>query len=281
MKLQYLGTASEEGWPGLFCDCDQCETARLLGRRNIRTRSQAVIYAEAVGTGSPDDILLIDLPPDTFMHVLQHGLRLDRIGHLLVSHSNPSKFTPNELSYRYAAFANPMPNFTLNIYGNEAVEIQYKNAVTHGPDSGIEYHRLEIFSPFEAGVFTVTPLPSFHNKNEECLIYMIEHKGKRILYAHDTGILPDKTFEYIAGKPFDLISLDCTYCTTSEGVYQMGLPDAENVKRRLESIGCLKPKTKIVLNHFSHTNGTCYDALKDVAAEHDMEVSYDGCVWDI
>ncbi|MCL2400784.1 MAG: MBL fold metallo-hydrolase [Defluviitaleaceae bacterium] len=281
MKLQYLGTASAEGWPSLFCNCKQCETARLLGRRNIRTRAQAVLYAEAVGTGSPDDILLIDLPPDTYMHVLHHGLRLDRIGHMLITYSYPGKFTPGELSYRYGAFANPMPNFTFNVYGNEATEVRYKNEVTYRPESGIEYHVVESFRPFEAGVFTVTPLPAFHDKNEECFIYMIEHSGKRMLYAHDTGIFPKETFEYISGKFFDLVSLDCTYCTTSEGVYHMGLPDAENVKRRMDAIGCLKPKTKIVLNHFSHTNGTCYDALNEIAAEHDMEVSYDGGVWDI
>lgn len=39
MKLQYLGTAAAEGFPGMFCNCTACERARKAGGKNIRTRS--------------------------------------------------------------------------------------------------------------------------------------------------------------------------------------------------------------------------------------------------
>ena len=54
MHFQYLGTAAAEGWPAVFCNCPLCKRAALLGGRNIRTRSQALINKD----------LLIDLPPD-------------------------------------------------------------------------------------------------------------------------------------------------------------------------------------------------------------------------
>ena len=284
MQLQYLGTGAAEGWPGLFCNCDQCETARLLGRRNIRTRSQAVLYADAVGSGDINDILLIDLPPDSYMHVVQHGLRLDRIAHLLVTHSHYDHFAPHELNYRSGIFAKPKPGFPLHIYGNDKVKARYEESIEFDQKQwplDIEYHLVENFEPFQAGSFTVTALPALHDRSERCLIYMIEREGKRILYGNDSGIFPNETFEYIAGKPFDLISLDCTNGINAEGSNHMGMPDAQTVKRRLDSANCLKPSTRIVLHHFSHNGGPYHDAMVELAAEHSFEVSYDGGIWDI
>ena len=76
MKLQYLGTAAAEGFPGMFCGCAACERAQKAGGKNIRTRSQAVI----------DDSLLVDFPADTYHHVLTHGLALEKIQHCIVTH---------------------------------------------------------------------------------------------------------------------------------------------------------------------------------------------------
>lgn len=52
MKIKYLGTAAAEGIPAIFCECANCKRSRMLGGKNIRTRSQAII----------DDVLLIDFP---------------------------------------------------------------------------------------------------------------------------------------------------------------------------------------------------------------------------
>jgi len=285
MQLQYLGTAAAEGWPGIFCSCQACEAARILSRRNIRTRSQAVLYADWVGSGDVGEILLFDLPPDTYMHVLQHGLRLDRVGHLLITHSHDDHFLPTELAYRCGIFAAPPPDFPLHIYGNEKVARFYKEAVEYLDDEkwplGIEFHVAENFVSFEAGIYTVTPLPAMHDRQERCLIYMVEYGSKRILYGHDTGIFSDEVFNYIAGKSFDLVSLDCTHCSKSEGTNHMGLPDAAEVKNRLGALGCIKPGTKIVLNHFSHNGGDYYDRMVELAVPYGMDVSYDGGVWDI
>jgi phosphoribosyl 1,2-cyclic phosphate phosphodiesterase len=60
----------------------------------------------------------------------------------------------------------------------------------------------------------------------------------------------------------------------------MGLPDALEVRERMEKIGCLKPETKFVLHHFSHNGGSCHDEMVEQAAVHDMDVSYDGGVWE-
>ena len=67
MQFTYLGTAAAEGWPAVFCRCKYCLEAQRLGGKNIRTRSQAIV----------NDDLLIDLPPDTYLHKLAHGPGID------------------------------------------------------------------------------------------------------------------------------------------------------------------------------------------------------------
>ena len=78
MKIKYLGTAAAEGIPALFCDCENCKRARKLGGRNIRTRSQALV----------DDALLIDFPPDTYMHFILHNIPLSKIKSCIITHSH-------------------------------------------------------------------------------------------------------------------------------------------------------------------------------------------------
>ena len=285
MKLHYLGTGAAEGWPALFCNCAQCEAARELGGKNIRTRSQAIIYTDDIDSDNPDDILLIDLPPDTYMHCLHQGLRLDKVGHLLITHSHNDHFCPTELHYRCGIFANPMPPFPLNVYGNEHVEEKLNNALGHHDSNnwptGVQYNLVETFKPFQAGNFTVTPLLALHDRKERCLIYVIEHGGKRILYGNDTGIFPEETWDYIAGKPFDLVSLDCTSGINKEGSNHMGIPDAIEVEQLMVEANCLKPTAKIVLHHFSHNGGPYHELMLEKAAHYGFDVSYDGGVWEI
>ena len=76
MKIKFLGTAAAEGWPAVFCNCENCKKAASLGGKNIRTRSQILV----------NDDLLIDLPPDTYLHKLAHGLDLSKVSVLLVTH---------------------------------------------------------------------------------------------------------------------------------------------------------------------------------------------------
>ena len=64
MKLKYLGTAAAEGYPAMFCDCENCRKAMKSKGKNIRSRSQAII----------DDSLLVDFPCDTYYHCLNNNI---------------------------------------------------------------------------------------------------------------------------------------------------------------------------------------------------------------
>ncbi len=102
MKLQYLGTAAAEGFPSLYCVCDTCRRAWEAGGKNIRSRSQSVI----------DNKLLIDFPPDTYMHMLAHRLPLEKITNCIITHDHSDHFYVWDLEMGY--FYNRFDNDSLN-----------------------------------------------------------------------------------------------------------------------------------------------------------------------
>lgn len=245
MKYKYLGTAAAEGWPGIFCSCEPCKKARKNGGKDIRTRSGALI----------NDTFMVDFPPDTYHHVLTFGLDLSQLRHLVITHSHEDHFFPDDIQMRRAVFAHIYDDSVLEVYGNRAVqaimtEILDKNEEVR---KRVNFTYLPPFETFDTGDIKVTPLLALHNRNEDCYIYMFEDQaGKRVLYGNDTGIFPEETWNYIAGKHFDMVSLDCTTGPLPDGNNHMGIPDNAKVKERMIELGCADENTKFIITHFSH-----------------------------
>ncbi len=268
MKIKYLGTAAAEGWPGLFCNCEYCDKARELGSKNIRTRSQSLV----------DDCLLIDFPSDTYMHALVNGLPLHHIQNLIVTHSHADHFFMGDFFTRFDVFAHK-PDGELKIFGNDAVckEFNEKLGKHLKKDNGImSCHEIFEFAPMQIGQHTVTPLLANHTGSEKCYIYMIEKDGKRLLYGNDTGDFPQQTWDYIKGKQFDLVSLDCTTGWEKDGDYHMGIPDMPEMKQKLQDLGCTKDSTVFVATHFSHNGRYLHHELEAELAQYGFIVAYDG-----
>lgn len=267
MKLTYLGTAAAEGWPAVFCSCACCQKARQLGGKDIRTRSQALV----------DDRLLLDLPPDTYLHYLTHRFDLPGIRHLLVTHSHSDHFYAKELGMRCPPFCDEGAG-VLNIYGNPTVQEEYRRQLEAEPAIRrfTRFHCVQPFVPFEAGGYTVTPLRALHDRSELCLIYLISDGEKTLLYGHDTGVFPQDTWDYLKHHQLDLASLDCTTQSHPDGGNHMGLIDAAGVKQRLLDEGIAHEKTVFVVNHFSHNGLWDHQTVTARAAEQGMLASYDG-----
>ncbi len=272
MEIQYLGTAAAEGLPALFCDCEPRRTARARGGRELRTRTQALI----------DGKLLIDFPPDTYIHAQQYGLRLGQIEHLLITHSHMDHFFPVELIHRHEHFGHNAKGM-LHVYGNAAVEKAFYDAVlidrfkVHPLDDSVTFIRLEPFADFEAEGYHIIPLPADHDKRETCLIYIIEKDGKCLLYGHDTGLnLSKEAWDCIYSHRYDLISMDATMGMKQIDGYHMGLLDDAEFAKKLAGQGCIDGHTVQVVNHFSHNGQMTHRDLEQYAAAHGMIAAYDG-----
>ena len=274
MHLKYLGTAAAEGVPALFCVCETCVKARAAGGRNIRSRSQAIV----------DGRLLIDYPPDTFMHTAQHGLDLPAITSLLITHAHEDHLYPNDFEMRKPGYAYTAgePQKPLHIYASAASRkvIDEADQANLQKENVIVLHTVVPFVPFEVEGYTVTGLVADHDRLVEALFYLIEKDGKALLYANDTGYFPDETWEYLTEKKpqLDFVSLDCTGIAATEGYYgwHMSVYTNWKVRDRLKEMGCAAEHTQFCHHHFSHNGQRTYDEQCEMAEGTGFLVSYDG-----
>ena len=274
MELIYLGTAAAEGIPGMFCQCSFCQTARKIGGKECRFRSGALIDGE----------LMIDFSPDINIAAQKSQIDLSKVKNIIFTHSHHDHLNANDLKNRgegYCYFDGQ--NYEkLHTYGNRTVQNVITTALKGNFDRyAVDFTYINSFMPTQIGSYTVTALPAIHG-SEDSYIYLIEKSEKRMLYAHDTGIMTDEVFSFLKGKRCDLISLDCTmgYQTTEKG--HMGFPANIKVKQRLLKNGTADEKTVFVCHHFSH-NGLrspdgelTYDKFSEMIAPHGFVMSYDG-----
>ena len=274
MTLSYFGTAAAEGVPSVFCNCRLCREARELKGRNIRTRSQALV----------NDDLLIDLPPDTYMHYLTYGFNLPDITELLVTHSHTDHFYATELEMRCEPLAYPRPPL-MHIYCNEAVERKFHKFMpsTYHVEDNFALVCAAPFVPLSIKGYSVVPLLANHDKAEECLLYLVTEGNKTILYGNDSGIFPEATFSYLKdrGLHIDLASFDCTLQSWREGSNHMGLEDVVETRERLQKAGVIDDGTISVLTHFSHNGLWSCAKMEEEAAKRGFIAAYDGLVVEV
>lgn len=272
MKIKYLGTAAAEAVPAPFCECETCENARIKGGRNVRTRSQAIV----------DDVLLLDFPADTYMHALNHNIKMCKLDACIVTHPHSDHLYPEELFSRTTVAAHMKEERPFCIYGSdevvEAVRTRYKAADELERDGLLELHEVKPFVPFEIGEYRITPLKADHSTKNP-LIYIIEKGGKALLYAHDTGLFPEESIDYIKNSDvvFECISYDCTNVLLEwDNRGHMGVTGDVIMRDKLKELGKIKESTVHIVNHFSHNGKAGYDELVPIAKEKGFIVSYDG-----
>lgn len=271
MRIRYLGTAAAEGWPALFCHCEACRKAAELGGKNIRTRAQAVI----------DEKILMDLGPDTYMHMLYHGLDLPKIHTLLVTHAHQDHWYPLELLLRGEPYAHQEPETMLTAYGCREVRELFDWAAAQNDSPNfqgvVKFQEVREFEPFETPEgYIVTPLLAKHNPKEKCLLYLIEKDGKTIFYGNDSGLYPEETWAYLKGKKIDLVSFDCTNVCHPDGSYHMGIPAAIIARDRLLAQGSCHAGSQYVITHFSHNGKLMHEEIKKIADEEGFLTAWDG-----
>lgn len=272
MKLTFLGTAAAEGWPALFCECEGCKNSRITKGKNIRTRSQSLI----------NDDLLIDFPPDTYLHALNYGFDLNKVTDIIITHAHEDHLYMSDLANRQDGYCPIRPAHMLNLYGNDTVQEEYDKCVkikyNSSMPSVVSMTELTEYKPYKVSSYTVYPMLADHNDSEKCFIYLVvDDKGKTLLYAHDTGYLRDDVWEFLKSFKLDLVSLDCNHGKEDSNRNHMGMDCCGKVKDRLIKEGYATTATKFVVNHFSHNcRYVDHNEIEAAASEYGFLVSYDG-----
>jgi phosphoribosyl 1,2-cyclic phosphate phosphodiesterase len=271
MRLQILGTAAGEAWPAIFCGCDTCKRAQAAGGKDLRSRSSLQI----------NDIYKIDLPPDTYHHIVTQGLNLSRLSHLFITHSHSDHFDLALINMMNPPFAHNLEHAPVKILGNNTV-IEKINAAFNESDLSFNATAIEPFVPVAAGELAFTPILAAHMTHEDCLNYVISSEEATVLYASDTGAYPERTINYLCKLKFDLLVIECTSGTLNiPPTVHMNFETVLDLVNRLKSAGAVSSRTRVVITHFSHNMGLLHKELEAIAKPHNIEVAYDGIVLDI
>lgn len=263
MKLKYLGTAAAEGIPAVFCNCEMCRYARQTGGKEIRTRSGAIV----------DGVLKLDFPADAYMQSLLYGLDYSSLNHILITHTHPDHYQPEELCNRRHPFSQKKnTEEPLTVYGNQRAYDLIKAYLEEGV---LEFKIVKAYKPVQIMDYTVTPLPAIHAFNENAFFYLIEKNGQALLYCHDTDEFTEEHLDFLKDKHLDMVSLDCTNGVLEmDYVGHMGISDNLRMREKLTAIGAADEKTVFIANHFSHNGAAPYEDMK--ARLPGFLVSYDG-----
>lgn len=270
MKAKYLGTAAAEGFPAIYCTCDACKRARQIGGKNLRTRAQMII----------DDRLLIDLGPDTCAHAIQYGLDLMQVQHVLMTHSHSDHLYAEDLVFRCEGYGSGGRQYPLTIYGNAKVGETIERTRQLYDDTNslyqfMQFREVHAFETFDAAGYQVTALPASHDPQEECLVFDIAAPdGARLFYGNDSGPYRPEIMAFLAGKRYDIISLDCTMGASAPCSSHMSLTQCLEMAEQLRVIGAADAHTQIVITHFSHNGRLLHEELCQRAPG--LMVAYDG-----
>lgn len=282
MNLRFLGTSAGELYPGIWCRCRNCESARLLGGRNLRQSACAL-----VGAGT-----LIDFPPEIVSQGWKWGVDFSALTTLLVTHSHGDHFLPYLLRWRARPnelAENPppvksAPRFTplpaLHVYGNAAVEARLCAELGGDPSwCDIEFTRVAAFQPFTAGELRVTPVAANHDLGrEEAFNFIVETGAATLFYGLDSDFPLPETWEAFTAHRFDLMVFEATY-GLGDGRNHMNFTRLRHTAGRIQESNLLRAGGTIVASHFSPHHCPNHDETEALLRPHGIVAAYDGLEW--
>lgn len=279
MKLTFLGTAASEGYPDAFCACSNCGRARELGGPSLRKRCSALV----------EDDLLIDLGPDVMAAAQIHGVSLARLQYCLQTHEHADHLDPHHFVSRSSScgvYGVPRLHWyaTEGALGKAAAGLGPRVAEaglldpTVGERLNLTAHAVGPFESFDAGPYRVTSVAAAHDPTLVALLYVIEHRGRRLFYGTDTGPLPEATWEALAAlrQPFHAVILDHTFGWKEPSAVHLNREQFLEQIDRLRQFGLLADGARIFAHHLAHHSNPAHPELVDLAAQRGYEVAYDG-----
>lgn len=263
MQIRLLGTGGADGIPALYSDSRVSAYARLHKGKDVRTRSAALL----------DGTIKIDLGPDTWHQLARDGLDARDWTAVFFTHSDADHFAVDELQYALYPFSD-FEYAGFQIFGNAAVCRRIMEAYPEWP---FEIHMTESFQTLEHDGYKVTPVRAKHKESEDAHNFLFECTGSTLMYATDTGVWPEETWEFLQGWKLDTLVIECTegfVHTPYNG--HLDVKDLLLVVERLQSMGVVHSETVMATTHHSHNGDATHAELEEALGPHGILVGYDG-----
>jgi adenosylcobinamide kinase / adenosylcobinamide-phosphate guanylyltransferase len=236
MDVLLLGTGSADGWPNPFCTCASCSAERSAGR--MRGQTSALVNGR----------LLLDCGPETSRAAERFGADLSKLRHVLITHQHPDHCSPAFLLFRSWVDDGP-----LDVVGPPDVVEACRMWVA--PDSPVRFVAVSPGDRLRLGDYDVRVLDARHGVEGTAVLYDVAADGCRLLYATDTGPLPERTLDAVTGAGFDLVLMEETFGDLAEhDTDHLHLDAFAEQVARLRAAGAVTAATDLVAVHLSHHN---------------------------
>lgn len=239
MRVRLLGTGASNGWPDPWCSCPSCAAATAQGV--LRGQTGALV----------DDRLLLDLGPELPRAALRQGTSLAAVEAVLVTHAHEDHCAPAALMWRGWQRA-PAP---LQLVGPAAVTA----ACAPRADPSVTVTTVRAGDRLHVAGYEVVALPAAHGADTvgpPVLYDVTGPDGGRLLYATDTGVLPDEAVRLATGRAYDAVLLELS-TMTSDGhpmPTHLDLTTWPQQVQRLRDCGAVTGATQVVAVHLGHGN---------------------------
>ena len=279
MTVTFLGTAAANAYPEAFCQCNNCERARLLGGPSLRKRSAVLIH----------DDLLIDLGPDIMTASNLHRRPLSHVRYCLQTHGHADHLDASHFLSRSPGFG-VVGAPRLHFYASpgtlrRAARLLEPDCAPAGfldPEVSerlnVETHQIEALQAFVVGRYQITTFPANHDPAMDPLLYAVQMDGCSLFYGTDTDALAEETWQGFHHHKlrFDLVILDHTYGTLKVSNDHLSAPQFIEHIARMREEGLLTDKARIFATHIAHDANPAHPELVSFAAQHRYEIAYDG-----
>lgn len=296
MKITFLGTAAAEMYPNAFCACPNCARSLKAGGRNVRGNSAALV----------DDDILFDLNGSCRYTAALHGLSLNAVTRLFVTHAHEDHFLPVGLKCRCAPLAGVPPfdpdsvqwsaRFTalpfLTVYGNAFVRDAFERMF---PPETLAAARYDMaFCLIEEGVerdlgdCAFVAVRANHSREKGfCHNYILRRGGKTLLYATDTGGYDADQLDVLTRSRYDCVVMESTFGLSARDAFTGDLPTGNGhmslrkdivMRDYLLKRGCIAADTPFALTHLCPHYAPPHDEYEEIVREHGFLLAYDGMI---
>jgi adenosylcobinamide kinase/adenosylcobinamide-phosphate guanylyltransferase len=248
MDVVLLGTGSADGWPNAWCRCRSCTWARDTG--TVRSTTAALV----------DGVLLLDCGPDAPRNADRAGVGLADVRAVLLTHGHPDHVAPEALLSR-SWTRQPGP---LHVLGPPSALDVCRDWI--GPDDDVRLTPVAVDDVIDLAAqglpgYVVRVLAAAHDVGRDVmtrdavLFDVTAPDSSRLLYATDTGPLPQSTVDAVRGSAYDIVLLEETFGDKGDhGTGHLDLTTFPLEVARLRDAGAVTDRTDVVAVHLSHHN---------------------------
>jgi phosphoribosyl 1,2-cyclic phosphate phosphodiesterase len=218
MKIKFLGTSAGWPMPRLGCNDRICASANP---KDKRTRSQALV----------NDTLLLDVGPDTYLHLNDPKIDVRKIRYAAITHEHPDHtYGLWDLGHIY----NSVP---IKVIIHPSTFRKIKKLFFY---KQYEPLKTEANSPIKVGDLRVSLLPVNHTDSSFGIL--VEEKNKRLFWAPDFKSLPSNTVNTLKG--INLLAVDASEL-------KIKTPSHETIEEGIQ-LGRLLRAGKVYFIHIGH-----------------------------